>query len=139
MLLMLGACDSSPTDPSSERLSRILRVSSASVAAGEPVTLTFTVTNLGRSPAELSFGSSCMADLSVVSGGTVVWNSLSQYLCLTAVTSRTLAPGESLVFEEIWNQTTNDGARVSPGSYRVFGKLLSQGEPSSSDVMLTIR
>jgi hypothetical protein len=140
MLSILAACDrSSPTAPREGHLSASLRVAPASVASGESVVLTFTVVNDGRSPLDLVFGDSCMAEISVASGGAVVWSSLNDILCAQSVTTRTLGPGQSLEFREIWHQSKNGGGTVSPGTYRAFGRLRGGTQPTSPDVMLTIR
>jgi intracellular proteinase inhibitor BsuPI len=140
MLLSLGACDGhSPTEPGPGRLKLSVALSSTSIAAGEQVTMTFTVLNEGGSPVELTFGDSCRADLSVASGGVVVWNALAGAFCLQQVTTSSLSPGQSLVFQEVWDQSRNTGGRVGPGTYSVFGTLRASEQPSSPEATLTIR
>jgi hypothetical protein len=140
MLLALGACDGdSPTEPGPGHLKLSVGLSSTNIAAGEQVTMTFTVLNDGGSPVDLVFGDSCRTDLSVASGGVVVWNALAGVFCLQEVTRSSLAPGQSLVFQEIWDQSKNSGGRVEPGSYSVFGTLRASEQPSSPEVTLTVR
>lgn len=140
MLLVLGACDGgSPTEPEPGRLRLTVSASPTSVTAGQPVRLTFTAVNVGGEPVELVFGDSCWADLSIASGAGIVWNSLADVFCLQSVTRRSLAPNQSLVFEDLWDQSRNGNGWVGPGTYRVFGTLRDGSRRTSPDVTLTVR
>lgn len=140
MLVVLAACDgSSPSEPEPGRLRLTVGASPASVTAGQPVTLTFTVANVGGEPVELVFGDSCWADLLVASSAGLVWNSLADVSCLQSVTRRSLAPNQSLVFEDLWDQSRNGDGWAGPGTYRVFGTLRDGSGRRSPEITLTVR
>jgi len=64
------------------------------------VDLTFTVTNEGDDPVELTFPSGFQADFVVLNGDREVWRWSDDRAFVQAIATETLAPGASLTFEE---------------------------------------
>src|SRR5881409_1790073 len=106
----------------------------ASVAAdketyvpGEPVIITFRVTNEGNAIADIRFGSTCLVTYTILSvDGAVVYNHQAHVGCGQMFTEWTLQPGDARAFTFTWSQTSDSGIPVLPfRSYRVQGLLLS--------------
>ncbi len=111
----------------------------ASVAAdketylpGEPVIITFRVTNVGNGIADIRFGSTCLATYSILSvDGSVVYDYRAHVACGQVFTNMTLRPGDARAFTFTWTRTSDSGIPVLAfRSYRVQGALLST-KPSS--------
>jgi hypothetical protein len=101
------------------------------VTAGEPVAITLRATNHGDALLELYLmGRSVTFDMSVAdSGGKVVWRRLEGATVPAILQSRILSPGDSLELEHVWNQRSNGGEAVEPGTYTVTGAILTDGPP----------
>jgi hypothetical protein len=61
--------------------------------------------------------------------GTVVWRRLEDEIIATALRIETLAPGASLELTGAWDQRSNAGDAVAPGSYTVQAGILTETEP----------
>jgi hypothetical protein len=101
------------------------------VRAGEPVPIELRVQNLTRRSLDLYLrGRAVTWDVIVARrGGDVVWRRLEDEIIPAIVHLRTLAPGERLEADAVWNQRTNQGRRVEAGEYTARGLLLVDGEP----------
>jgi hypothetical protein len=101
------------------------------VAVGEPVPITLRATNHGDALLELYLmGRSVTFDVSVAdSGGKVVWRRLEGATVPAILQSRILAPGDSLLLEHVWNQRSNAGEPVEPGTYTVTGTIITDAQP----------
>ncbi len=53
----------------------------------------------------------------------IVWRRLEGAVIPQILQVRMLAPGQTLVLRDAWDQRTNSGARVAPGRYTVEGAL----------------
>jgi hypothetical protein len=97
----------------------------ARVRAGEPVPVTLTVTNQSDVPLTLHLMGRPEAFDVVVrrAGGEVVWRRLEGATIAMILRVETLAPGDSLRFEDVWLHRTNAGIPVEPGDYTVTGEL----------------
>jgi hypothetical protein len=101
---------------------------SPEIKLGQPVRLELVVKNNADRPLWLEFGDSTHAfDVAVTDlNGREVWNrSLAirgqpNYAMLRRIP---IPPGQTVRFADIWDQRTNGGSRVSPGSYSVQGTL----------------
>lgn len=83
------------------------------------VTLTFAVLNPGTAPVELHFTSGQQYDFRIrTAGGAPVWTWSANKSFIAALSSRTLAPNETLTYTEQWTP-------VQPGSYVALGSLVS--------------
>jgi uncharacterized protein (DUF58 family) len=105
------------------------------VRAGEPVPVTLSVTNRGKTPLTLYLKGRPIAFDVVVrrKGGPIVWRRLHGATIAMVLRVETVPPGDSLRFEEIWPQRTQSGAPAEPGDYTVTGELPTDGpEPLRS-------
>lgn len=83
------------------------------------VTLSFAVLNPGTAPVELHFTSGQQYDFRIrTAGGTPVWTWSANKSFTAALSSRTLAPNESVTYLEQWTP-------AQPGSYVALGSLVS--------------
>jgi len=94
---------------------------------GEPVLITFTVTNAGDGIADVRFGSGCLASFSIrAASGSAIYDYQSHFGCTQGFTNFSLRPGDSRVFIFSWGQTSDSGLQVSTSRwYRVYGTLRS--------------
>ncbi|NLS44592.1 MAG: LysM peptidoglycan-binding domain-containing protein [Firmicutes bacterium] len=86
---------------------------------GEPIRLSLSKTNVSGNPVSITYRSSQRYDFIVTRAGRVVWGWSEGRFFTFAVERITLGAGQRLLHIQIWNQTTNKGIPVSPGSYTV--------------------
>jgi Intracellular proteinase inhibitor len=109
---------------------RVELVVPATVAAGQPVTVTLRISNPGDRPMELYLqGRPIAFDLVVQRGSEVVWRRLEGAVVSAILQVRTLAPGEMLELTETWDQKDGSGQPVEPGDYTVAGSVLTDRSP----------
>ena len=110
----------------------------ARVALGRPVPFTLHVHNpTARSITALIPGRPVPKAFELIittSGGVEVWRMMRHRDW--AASRHTFAPGEVLILRDFWDQTTNDGKPVQPGTYSVYASL-SDG-PSTAPRPLVI-
>lgn len=101
-----------------------------SVAVGSPVPIRIRVTNETSAPLDLYLrGREITFDITVAdSSGNAVWRRLEGQVIPAIVQIRTLAPGETLVLDDRWDQISRNGSQVPPGGYLVRGEVLTDGE-----------
>jgi|GEM_PF-1884007 len=102
---------------------------------GENVSLTFTTTNTGTTPLDMTSVQATPRMLVYDRDGTEVWDSLSDTTSAAFRNSATLAPGASYNYVVTWDQTNNtggNGAAVAPGTY------LIKATGGASGVQITI-
>jgi len=101
------------------------------VATDEPVPITLEVRNVTDRSIDLYLtGRPIAFDLVVTEeDGEVVWRRLEGEVIPMVLRIETLEPGVALEFEETWDQRSNAGEFVPPGTYTVRGKLLTEDEP----------
>lgn len=95
-------------------------------AAGEPVSLGLTVTNLGDQVIRLSFPSSQIYDFVVRRQGQEIWRWSSDKMFAMVLTELKLNPGESRTYHETWPQVDQKGEQVTAGSYELVALLVLQ-------------
>ncbi len=103
-------------------------------AAVEPagVTCRLTITNTGAAPAELRFSSGQQYDFAVRrADGTAVWRWSAGMGFIAALTSRTLAAGESVAYTATWSNATS-------GSYVVVGALTSMSHRAEATTSFVV-
>jgi hypothetical protein len=101
------------------------------VRTGESVPITLRVSNTGTGSLELSLlGRSPVFDITVSRpDGDVVWRRLEGETLPMILQLRSLASGETLTLRDDWDQRTNRGKAVEPGSYLVRGALFTDEQP----------
>ena len=101
------------------------------VRLGEPVPIELRLENLtGRALDLYLRGRTITFDVVIARpSGEVVWQRLHDEIIPAIVHLRTLAPGERLKLEAVWNQQTDQGRPVESGEYTAHGLLLVEGEP----------
>lgn len=99
----------------------------AEVRVGRPVTFGMSITNRTSRPLDLRLTGRPPAFDFIVStpDGRRVWNRLDGAVVAAVLEVRRLAPGETLEFTAEWNQRSNQGAVLEPGSYQLQGMLLT--------------
>ena len=103
--------------------------------AGEPIQMTFTFTNPGRTPATFDFGPS-FDGFMVTQGGKTVWQSNSGVQPDFAVL-RTLQPGQSFSLNATWDGTTTASSSISStmtGSFVVIDQLDPTGASATFQI-----
>lgn len=101
------------------------------VRVGESVPIALSVENVAERPIDLHLtGRTIAFDLVVVdTDGAVVWRRLEGAVIPAILQLRTLAPGEVLELDDTWNQRSNVGEAVEPGTYTVQGEVLTDEDP----------
>lgn len=91
------------------------------VPYGIPVTFNFGFENITQKVQTVKFTSGQLYDLEVYnSQGMLVWNFANDVVFPAAITELVFNPGEIKIFEEIWDQTSNEGVQVPAGIYDVY-------------------
>jgi len=109
---------------------------------GEPVPLILVVRNTSNRPVWLETGDSTYAFNFMVTGpdGVEIWNrlhSIPSGPIPAILKTYALAPGDSVKYQETWNQQTDRGRRVTPGTYSVRGALNTNQDRSDEFDMAT--
>ena len=107
---------------------------------GTPVTFTLTATNRAAAPMTLTFSSGQMFDIAVgpPASPAVVWQWSQGRSFIQSITSRTLAPGESLTMSATWNQRNQADSQVPTGVFAATGVLTTAGRPTAGPVLFII-
>jgi hypothetical protein len=96
----------------------------AQVRAGEGVLMRMVLLNRGTDTVAVELGGNPTAfDFIVTADGHQVWHRLEGVAIEDILLVRSLAPGDSLEFADTWNQRTDRGGVVEPGTYQVHGTL----------------
>jgi hypothetical protein len=95
----------------------------AVVAGGQPVPLRLVLTNVGKDTLRIRLPGQPhrQADFVVTRWSKEVWQKLRRGGWLDVAMEGLFAPGDSLVFHDLWPQRTNHGWSVGPGNYTVRG------------------
>ncbi len=108
-------------------------------AAGEPVKITFTLTNLSDQEVQLRFTSSLQFDIVVSRNETEVWRWSNGRMFSMMLTTMVLKPQSSKRYTAVWAQKDNSSRPVSPGRYEVLVLLPLHQPIFSQPVPFTIR
>ncbi|HEV7179686.1 MAG TPA: hypothetical protein VGN11_07435, partial [Candidatus Baltobacteraceae bacterium] len=90
--------------------------------------ITVAAHNSGKAPAALRFPSPAEYAIDVLRGDDVVWTSQlppSDHDLGIPAHAKTLMPGPTVLAVYIWNETTKDGASITPGDYTIRVRLLA--------------
>lgn len=109
-------------------LSASLDVAPASAPGGQSRTFTLTVSNTSGRKLDTEFTSSQEYDFEIVSEGKRVWRWSEDKFFLQVITSKTISPGSSMVFQTNWDGKGSDGKPLPPGTYQVIGRFLGRGD-----------
>jgi hypothetical protein len=101
------------------------------IAHGQPVPITLRTENTSGRVVDLYLrGRTIAFDILVTDEvGAVVWRRLEDEIIPGILRIETLDPGEVLEVKDVWDQRGSSGEMIPPGSYRVQGELLTEGEP----------
>lgn len=106
------------------------------VRAGTSLPVVLRVTNIAREPATFYYGGfpdRVYYDVVVTrADGAVVWNRSHGQTRLRRLSSRQLAPGETIELSDRWELKDNAGNSILLGSYRLHGAL-----PGSEPILRT--
>ena len=107
---------------------------------GDPVDLTFTVTNKGSEKKTLRFVSGKQYDFTVSQSGREIWHWSAGKVFIMVLTSKELSPGQSLKYSAIWHQGDDRGQEVAPGTYDIKAELTTTGtHPTVGSVSIVIK
>jgi hypothetical protein len=113
-----------------------LAASKEAYAVGEPVELTLTLSNRGTEPLVFQFNDGQRYDFvairedgtAVPTGRQVAWVWSRDKMFIQVLSTLTIAPGESRVYRDRWDQKDNNGAQVPPGRHIIitekYGELI---------------
>jgi hypothetical protein len=96
----------------------------STVAVGQSLQITVTVTNTSAASRTLQFSSGCLTDFEFLDAGGKVAGT-SQQTCLQALTQRTLPAGGSLTDSHTWTRGSLGTPPLAPGTYQLRGVLLA--------------
>ncbi len=101
------------------------------VKAGVAVPMTLRAENLRQEPLDLYLtGRPIAFDIIVLDEeGRVAWRRLEGEIISMVLRMETLAPGDILQFTHTWDQRSDAGDPVPPGTYTVRGELPAEGGP----------
>ena len=124
--LLLTPAMAGPITPAGVRGVQIeLRLNKAAYMAKEPVEITLTLHNPATSAVKFQFPTGQMYDFIVSRDGHFIWQWSLGRAFTQAFTALILAPGESKVFTERWDQRDAQGRVVSPGEYEMVAVFLA--------------
>ena len=100
------------------------------VPYGEPLPMTLSITNTSDRQIERTYSGGQRYDFVVLDGtGTEVWRWAHDMLFIAAIGEVTFDPGEKMTYSVVWNQQTNSGEQVAPGSYELYAYDVGGGLP----------
>jgi hypothetical protein len=85
----------------------------------DAVRFVMTVENTGNTAITVPFNSGQKYDFEVLQEGKLLWNWAHDRMFTQALTSTSIAAGESLTYNTRWNLRDNNGRMVQPGRYMV--------------------
>jgi hypothetical protein len=102
----------------------------ARVRAGVEIPLTIRVVNTGERTVDLYLrGRDIAFDLILANAaGDVVWRRLRDEVIQAILRVETLPPGDTLELIATWDQRSNDGESLGPGTYMARGEILTEGD-----------
>ena len=131
-----------PGAGSGDMLAANVRTDKPAYQPGEQVQFTLTVTNPGPAPVTYMrpLGPSGQRyDFFVrTADGRGVWHWSHGKVFTLALERHTLAPGETLTFNETWDQRDNNGQQVSAGTYTVTGVYVKEDPVESAPARFSI-
>jgi hypothetical protein len=101
----------------------VLQTDGTTYPLGQPVAITYLVTNHDTVPLTLHFPTTCQAFFAVAdAGGTQVYDQRFHTGCFMVLTERTWQPGETVTYTFTWTQVNDAGSQVpAPADYSIRG------------------
>lgn len=99
----------------------ILFTDKDSYQPGQTIGLNLVKVNIGNSPIELNYNTSQRVDFIARRFGQQVWQWSRGRNFAQVIGKVELAPGEASVYQESWNQRSNEGQQVESGIYQIIG------------------
>ncbi len=114
---------------------RIEIVAPYEIAAGSRVPITLKLTNATTRPIRLYLMGREIAFDFIVTGsdGSVVWRRLEGQAVPAILRIELVEPAGVLELEDVWDQRTNEGRPVDPGSYSIRGLIPTDAEPLTTE------
>jgi hypothetical protein len=109
------------------------------VQQGDPVILSFSFQNISGANQTFLFSDAQQYDLEVYdSQDTLVWNWSNGLLFTQALSTLSFEVDETKAFEEVWDQTSNEGDQVPVGIYDVYVNRCWNPDMSAGPVQVEI-
>jgi Intracellular proteinase inhibitor len=102
---------------------------------GEAVTMTLRLVNCGDNEAHLFFKTTQRYIMTIEEQETEVevWSSATGQTYPETPGEEVIANGETVEYEEVWDQTNTEGAQVPPGLYKVKAYSVGCGQETDED------
>jgi hypothetical protein len=98
----------------------------AAYKPGEPVAISFTVTNPTQKPAVYNFATGQQFDVTVLDPkGTMLWQWSHDRLFTQSLGRLSLGPGQKKTYAATWNGRDAQGKPVTPGVYTISARMTS--------------
>ena len=108
-----------------------LILNKAAYNSGQPVRITFRVTNTSGKTVTYNFGSGQRYDITASnSDGKQVWEWAAGKLFSQNLSTVSVAPGKALTYQAVWNGRDSSSRPLSPGTYTLEAHLTSNNRPA---------
>jgi len=104
----------------------------------DAVTFILALDNASNSDVTLTFSSSQVYDIQVMSGDVVQWSWAAERGFGQVITERTYPPGVTLLGRESWSWLDLAGQPVPPGAYRAVPSLLTIPPQTGNAIEVTL-
>ncbi len=136
-LLMNFACKSNDLQ---EGLSAKFSTSKPEYGQGEAIRLQLRLGNDNEEPMTLTFASSQIYDFWVHDpAGNEVWRWSASRMFAAVITHVDIMPGGAIDYAENWEQLSDGGAIVPPGTYTIHAGIVIADQPRIEPVSVVIR
>ncbi len=101
------------------------------VPFGEPLSIALSVINVSERQVERTYYSGQRYDFIVLDDtGNVVWRWSRDMAFTQAIIEVAFEPGQKVTYSEVWNQKTDSGEQVEPGTYELQALDVGCGTPT---------
>jgi hypothetical protein len=121
-------------------LEATFRVVPDSPQVGQGCEFALVIKNSGQDKVALEFSTSQEYDIVIKAGNATVWRWSDGMMFLQVISTKELAPGESLAYTVNWDGKDQDGKTLGAGTYRVEAQFKGKGATVSiPGLNLTVR